>query len=112
VRIASAREKAGSALALPAALPSPGRSPAAGAVGRPSGKSPTSSGRRTRNSHAGTNPTMSTVAPTATHPARQPCSAMAAYAISGIAASPAMCARLTIALASGRRATNQVLSAP
>ncbi len=71
-----------------------------------------SSGRRTISSQFGTKPMISTVAPTASQPARQPSCRMAAWAISGIATSPSIWARVAIEVADARRATNQLLSAP
>ena len=77
-----------------------------------SGTSPTSSGRRTRNSQTGRKPTINTVAPIATQPLRQPPSRIASCAMIGIATRPDIWARVAIDVASVRRATNQLFNAP
>ena len=88
----------------------PGVVPVSGCAA--SGLSPRSSGRPTINSQVGRNPTASTVAPTATQPARQPPCSIAQNAMSGISVRPAICASIDIESASGRRATNQFTTAP
>ena len=71
-----------------------------------------SSGRRARNSHIGTKPTINVIAPRAIQPARQPCWEMAEWAIRGIATSASIWANVTIEEAMVRRVTNRLLSAP
>ena len=77
-----------------------------------SGTSPTSSGRRTRNSQTGRKPTASAVAPIATQPSRQSPSCMASWAMIGSTTRPDIWASVAIEVARARRATNQLLSAP
>ena len=63
-------------------------------------------------SQFGMKPITSTAMPTATQPARQPPRGIAACAISGRLTSPAICASVAIDVASARRATNQLFTAP
>ena len=78
----------------------------------PTGRRPTSSGARISSAQLGISPTISVAAPMASHPARQPPHAMAAYPISGIRISPTIWASVTMEVATARRATNHVLTAP
>ena len=64
------------------------------------------------NSQFGMKPTASTATPTPSQPARQPPRRIMASAISGSATSPAICAMVAIETAMGRRATNQLFTAP